>query len=175
MNFLEQLVAEWYQYKGYFVRTNIRFGRNATGHGGHVGEIDVVAYNPTTQHFVHIEASTDADSWEDRKNKFIRKFSDAREYYMEIFPFKQMNTQITQIALVGFNRNQRSEIEEWTTRAPEGSSLGDITIKVNHIPNFFDEINTELNNKDPQRDAIPETFPLLRAIQYSVFYRGRNN
>jgi len=26
MNFLEQIVSEWYAYKGYFVKTNIKFG-----------------------------------------------------------------------------------------------------------------------------------------------------
>lgn len=50
MNFLEQLVAEWYEYKGYFCRTNIRFGE--TGHDGHIGEMDVVAFHPKTKEFV---------------------------------------------------------------------------------------------------------------------------
>ncbi len=44
MNFLEQLVAEWYAYKGYFVRTNIKFGKRIRG--GYEGEMDVVAFDP---------------------------------------------------------------------------------------------------------------------------------
>ena len=30
-NFLEELVAEWYEYKGYFVRRNVRVGPRAKG------------------------------------------------------------------------------------------------------------------------------------------------
>ncbi len=170
MNFLEQLTAEWYQYKGYFVRTNIKFGRNAHGMGGHVGEMDVVAYKPESSDFIHIETSTDAYSWTKRRERFERKFTDARKYYMEIFPFKQINIRPRQIAIVGFNRNSAPEVNFWRSSAPTESPWGNIEIEVLHIPKFFLEINTELTNKDPQSDAIPETYPLLRAIQYSVFY-----
>ncbi len=37
MNFLEQIISEWYAYKGYFVRMNIKFGK--LSHGGWKGEI----------------------------------------------------------------------------------------------------------------------------------------
>ena len=40
-NFLEQLVAEFYEYKGYFVRRNILVGKRAKG--GYECELDVVA------------------------------------------------------------------------------------------------------------------------------------
>src|SRR5690349_2182454 len=43
-NFLEQLVAEWYEFQGYFVRRNVRVGPRAGG--GHAGELDVVAFHP---------------------------------------------------------------------------------------------------------------------------------
>ena len=35
-NYLEELVAEWYEFKGYFVRRSIRVGRRDAG--GHAGE-----------------------------------------------------------------------------------------------------------------------------------------
>jgi Holliday junction resolvase-like predicted endonuclease len=60
-NFLEEIVAEWLEYKGYIVKRNERVGRRAAG--GHEGELDVVGFNPKTKHLVHIETSTDADSW----------------------------------------------------------------------------------------------------------------
>ena len=44
MNFLEQLVAEWYEFNGYFVRRNVKVGPRAKG--GHDGELDVVAFHP---------------------------------------------------------------------------------------------------------------------------------
>jgi len=174
VNFLEQLVAEWYQYKGYLVRTNVRFGRNARGRGGHVGEMDVIAFDPKEKGFIHIETSTDADTWSKRKRKFEKKFSDARRYYMEEFSFKEMGMKPKQIAIVGFNLNPRQEYTLWKSSAPGQSQWGDIEIDVIHIPRFFKQINAELKNRNPQNEAVPETYPLLRAIQYSVFYAEHN-
>jgi hypothetical protein len=168
MNFLEQIVAEWYEYQGYLVRTNIKFGRR--DRGGYVGEIDVIGYKPETSDFVHIETSTDAGAWPKRKIKFERKFTDARKYYMEIFPFKEMHMRPRQIALVGFNLNPCQEVASWKSSAPGESLWGDIAIEVIHIPKFFEQINSELKLKNPQNDAIPEAYPLLRAVQYSTFY-----
>ena len=59
-NFLEQLVAEWYEYKGYFVRRNVLVGRRSRG--GYECELDVVAFNPEEKHLVHIEPSVDQRS-----------------------------------------------------------------------------------------------------------------
>lgn len=42
MNFLEQLIAEWYEYNGYFMRINLKFGKNANRRGVYVGKINVV-------------------------------------------------------------------------------------------------------------------------------------
>ena len=42
MNFLEQLITEWYGYKGFFVRNNVKYGKRAGG--GYEGEMDVVAF-----------------------------------------------------------------------------------------------------------------------------------
>ena len=168
MNFLEELASEWYEYRGYFIRTNIKFGRRPRG--GYIGEMDVVGYKPETQEFIHSEASTDALTWPKRKEIFERKFTDARKYYMEIFPFKQMDMRPRQIAIVGFNLNPAPAVNSWKSSAPAGSPWGNINIEVIHIPKLFQDINAELRNKNPQSDAIPETYPLLRAIQYSVFY-----
>ena len=157
MNFLEQLVAEWYSYHlGYFVRTNVKFGRRARG--GYIGEMDVVAYHPETEVFIHIETSTDSDSWSKRKQKFERKFRDARAHYVETFPFKNGIIRPRQIAIVGANRNRNPN-----------HSFGD-SIEIIHIPELINEITNILKEKDPWRDAVPEGYPLLRAIQYSSFY-----
>ena len=43
MNFLEQVIAEWFSHKGYFVKTNIKFGK--LPRGGFAGEMDVVAFH----------------------------------------------------------------------------------------------------------------------------------
>lgn len=170
MNFLEQLAAEWYEYKGYFIRTNIRFGRNATGRGGNVGEIDVIAYKPETQEFIHIESSTDSNSWAERKVIFERKFTDARKYYQEIFPFKTLEIKPKQIAIVGFNVTPIQDAIPWKSISPEESPLGDIIIEVIFVPDFVKRITNELKLKNPVQEAVPEGYPLLRAIQYSSFF-----
>jgi len=153
MNFLEQLAAEWYQFRGYFVRTNVKFGRRSRG--GWKGEIDVLAYSPNTQEFLHIETSTDANSRKAREEQFKKKFRNAKEHYRELFPFK--GKKLKQIAIVGFT----------TARIPLNFGDG---IEVISIPNFIRQITQELRAKNPAQDAIPETYPLLRAIQYAMFY-----
>lgn len=55
---------------------------------GYEGEIDVVAFNPRIKHLVHIETSTDADSWAERKRRFVKKFEGAKKHYQEIFDFQ---------------------------------------------------------------------------------------
>ncbi|MEW6617628.1 MAG: hypothetical protein AB1333_04410 [Patescibacteria group bacterium] len=171
MNFLEQLAAEWYEYSGYFVRTNIKFGPRARG--GYFGEIDVVGYKSETREFIHVETSTDSDSWKKREVKFKRKFSTARRHYMEVFRFKDVDIRPIQIAIVGFNLKPSDKTKSWKSSPPTGSLYGKIKIEVIHIPKFLHDIYEKLKDKDPQKDAIPESYPLLRAIQYSAFYNKK--
>lgn len=150
MNFLEQLCAEWYAYRGSFVRTNVKFGR--LGHGGWKGEIDVAAYDPKTKAFVHVETSWDAYSWEKRKQRFIRKFRDAAEHYDSIFPVEKKT--IERIAIVSF-------------RNPHSIALPD-SIRIVAVADFITEILHALKEKHPLKDAVPESYPLLRALQYAA-------
>ncbi len=71
-NYLEQLVAEWYEYQGYFVRRNVLVGKRAKG--GYKCELDVVGLHPSKQHLVHIEPSMDCHKWEKREQRFAKKF-----------------------------------------------------------------------------------------------------
>ncbi len=158
MNFLEQLTAEWYEYRGYFCRTNIRFGE--TGHGGHIGEMDVIAYHPKTKEFIHIECSTDAWSWEEKRKVFTKKFQNAEKYYEEVFSFNKKR--IKKIAITGFSVPRQN---------PEKTmDLGN-GIKIILIPEFVSSIAEELSKINPWNCAIDESsYPLLRSIQYGTFY-----
>jgi len=82
-NFLEQLVAEWYEYQHYFVRRNVRVGRRSMG--GYESELDVVAFSPEKKHLVHIEPSMDSDSWEKREKRFAAKFAAGRSHIPSLF------------------------------------------------------------------------------------------
>ena len=68
----EQLVAEWHELQGYFVLCNVRVGQLAGG--GFGGELDVVALHPGKKRLLHIEPSMDAHSWEQREERFRKKF-----------------------------------------------------------------------------------------------------
>ena len=52
MNQVEQLVAEWCEYHGYFVGRNIRVGKRAKG--AYTGELDVAAFNPAAKHLLQV-------------------------------------------------------------------------------------------------------------------------
>lgn len=103
VNFLEELVAEWYEYEGYFVRRNVLVGKGPKG--GHEGELDVVAFHPKTKHLVHIEPSYDSHSWESREDSYTKKFAAGRKYipgmFSEILPDAAPD-QIEQIALIAY-------------------------------------------------------------------------
>ena len=71
MNFLEQLIAEWYEYQGYYVKRNIRVGKLPKG--GYEEELDIVAFHPEKNSLVHIEPSMDADSWANHYLLTIKK------------------------------------------------------------------------------------------------------
>lgn len=101
MNFLEQVAAEWYAYQGYFfVRTNVKFGKRVQG--GYEGEMDVVAYNPSSNTLVHIETSTDAKGWPKRSQIIQEKFYESEKYYEAIFNFKSEN--VKKVAIFGYTK-----------------------------------------------------------------------
>lgn len=157
MNFLEQLAAEWYQYKGYLIRTNVHFGRRQGG--GWVGEMDVIAFKPEADEFIHIEASTDSKSWEKRKKDFNKKFSDAKKYYLEAFSFKSKHIKPKKVVIVGLSKSN------------EVNPLGE-EIKYISIPDFIHMVTNEMRGKSPKNDAMPESYPLMRAIQFAVNFGG---
>ena len=153
MNFLEQLVAEWYVYRGYFVLTNVKHGKRKKG--GWEGEIDVLAFEAKKPECVHVETSMDADSWAERKRRFRRKFETAGTHYAKLFPCPA--PQVRQIAVVGF------------TQPKDRPDFGE-GIEVRFVPELIAEICADLKEKHPMTEAVPEGFPLLRAMQFAVHY-----
>lgn len=151
MNFLEQLVAEWYEYNDHLVRTNIHYGKRARG--GWEGEMDVVAFHPADRELLHIETSTDALNWGKRRKIFERKYATAKRHYATLFPFE--HGRIRQIAIVGFQR--QSPKDAW----------GD-GIEIQSIPEFTATICKQLSRKHPLKAAVPERFSLIRAMQFTL-------
>lgn len=155
MNFLEQLAAEWFTLQRYFVRTNVKFGRRTEG--GWSGEMDVAAFHPQTGQLVHAETSMDADRWEERRKRFARKFSTAQDRLSELFRFEIRD--VRRIAVVGFSHEGRA------------LALGE-GIEVKSLAQFVREICEGLRVRHPLKEAVPESLPLLRAMQFAVHWGG---
>ncbi len=155
MNFLEQLAAEWYEYKGYFVLTNRTYGKR--GEGGFEGEVDVLAVRLKERDFLHIETSTDSSSYAVRKEKFRDQFAKAARYYRTWLPCKA--SEVRKIAIVG-----------WAKEPTKDKNYFGNGIEMETIPQFIARIAEELAGKRPTDAAVPEGFPLVRAIQFAVHY-----
>lgn len=159
MNFLEQLAGEWFTYKGYFVRTNIK--RNKRSKGGWDNELDVLAYSAKVSELIHVESTWDANSWTERKDRFLKKkFVYTHADYEALVGAKI--ARVRKLALVGLCQSAKADLN-W------GES-----IEVVLIPHFIASIAKELVTKDPLNDIVPEGFPRLRAMQFALWYGAEN-
>ncbi|MFZ0722440.1 MAG: hypothetical protein WA425_13890 [Xanthobacteraceae bacterium] len=151
-NFLEQLVAEWYEFNGYFVNRNIHVGRRPQG--GWECELDVVAFNPKTKHLVHIEPSTDADRWDKRETRFRKKFDAGQKYIPQLFESFQPLPEIERIALFVLGSDKEYP------RVGGG--------RVVMIKDFMQKIRPEISSKSVFKSAIPEKYVILRTLQFAA-------
>lgn len=154
-NFLEELVAEWLEYCGYIVKRNERVGRRSAG--GHEGELDVVAFNPKTNHLLHVETSTDADSWAGRERRFAKKFSSGAKHIKSLFDGLTLPDEIEKKAIFAF-----------------GSDKNHKTVgggKVVLAEDFILDILHGLKGTSFLSRAVPEKYPILRVIQMITEHR----
>ncbi len=100
MNHLETLTAEWLNYNGYLVHTSVKVGKRAKG--GWDGELDVVGFHPARRHFLHVECSVDANTWEIRKKTFKRKFAMGHEHARNLFSGLELPTALDQVVVHGY-------------------------------------------------------------------------
>ena len=152
-NHLESLVAEWYEFLGYFVRTNVQVGKRPEG--GYKCELDVVGFHPEQRSLVHIEPSLDADSWPTREKRYTKKFEAGRKYIPELFAGMAIPDEIDQIALFVYSGRTRERI-----------AGGQVVL----IQDFMEKIRAGIQHRDVARAAIPQRFPLLRTLQFAAQY-----
>lgn len=153
MSHLEKLIYQYYEWKGYIVRRNVKVGR--LKHGGWEGELDIVAYRHQDTHLIHIEPSTDAHSWNTREKRFRKKFEAGKKYiYKEVFPWLPPSLKIEQVAiLISSGRNR--------TKLAGG--------KITAIDQLMKEIKDDIRQKGVMaKGAIPEQYDLLRTIQMTI-------
>jgi len=154
-NFLEQLIAEWYQLRGYFIRRNVWVGKRPKG--GYECELDIVAFHPGEKHLVQIEPSMDASSWADRERRYKKKFEAGRKYIPSLFKHLDIPKKIDQIAVLVFASKQNRD-----TLAGGKLILGN---------ELLEEIFADLQSRSIYSKTIPEQFPILRALQFVAQYR----
>ena len=155
-NYLEQLAAEWFEYRGYFVRRNIRVGPRVGG--GHEGELDVVAYDPSTSELLHVETSMDADSWAEREKRCLRKFQTGERYIRALFHGISSKTPIEKIAIFGLGSRKNHKV------------VGGGTVKL--VDEFVADILADLATVSWYKRAVPEQYPIIRTLQVVSEFRG---
>ncbi|AXQ21404.1 hypothetical protein BEN71_04590 [Acinetobacter wuhouensis] len=153
MNHLETLISEYYDWKGYLIKRNLRVGKLAAG--GWEMELDVIAFNPLDQHLVHIESSTDAHSWEVREKRFSKKFTAGEKYIFDsVFPWLDHKISIEKIVVLPSHPLGRDYL---------------CGAKIFSIDEMMFLIKTEVTKVGKiSKSAIPEQYPLLRTIQLLV-------
>lgn len=149
-NYLEDLVAQWYDFNGYLVKRNLMVGKRPKG--GYACELDVVAFNPLTKHLVHVEPTHDADAWAKRERRYKKKFDAGRKHIPEHFEGIELPERLEQICILGF-----------------GSSANHKTLgggRIITIAEFLEQILRRLAKQNLHREAASESHPLLRTLQF---------
>jgi hypothetical protein len=154
-NYLEQLLVEWYEYQGYFVRNNVLVGKR--NQGGYETELDIVAFHPEKKHLVHLEPSMDADSWDKREARYAKKFEYGRKYIPELFKGLVLPDNIDQYAVFVFASK--------TNHQTIGGG------KIILLSELLTEIISSIKDKDIQSNAVSEHMPLIRTLQFVCQYR----
>lgn len=153
MSHLENLVSEYYDWKGYLVKRNIKVGKRTAG--GWDMELDVVAYHPHTRHLVHVEPSVDAHSWITREQRFKKKFQYGEKYiFTEVFTWLSKDTPIDRIAVLISHPKDRDHVA--------GARIVSMDEFMLQIKNEIIPLGIVAKN------AIPEQYPMLRTIQLMI-------
>lgn len=153
-NFLEQLVAEWYEFRHYFVRRNVKVGKRLKG--GYDSELDIVAFNPEIKHLVHLEPSMDAHTWEKREQRFQAKFAAGKQHIPDLFKgFGDDLPEIEHIAVLVFAGKERQTV---------GGG------KILLIQDLMQKIRSDLNGRSVNNNAVPEQYVILRSLQFASNY-----
>lgn len=158
-NHLESLVAEWYEFRGYFVRRNVQVGKRPKG--GYDCELDIVAFHPEQRSLVHLEPSLDSDSWVKREVRYKKKFEAGRRHIPGLFPGIPIPKHIEQIALFVYGGGEdRKQVAGG---------------RVLFVRDFMAEVHAGIAHRKVNNAAIPEEFPLLRTLQFAAQYWKDND
>lgn len=155
-NYLEQLLAEWYEYQGYFLRRNVMVGKRKKG--GYECELDIVGLHPVKRHLLHVEPSMDAMTWEKREVRYRKKYEAGEQYIHHLFEgFGNLPKKIDHQAVFVFASNRNHP------------HIGGM--RVVHLREVLRDIFAELRLKSIFKNTIPEHLAVLRSFQFVAEYR----
>ncbi|WGK68327.1 hypothetical protein P0082_07510 [Candidatus Haliotispira prima] len=152
MPHLENLIAEYYDWKGYLIKQSVKVGKRPDG--GWTMELDVIAFDPNTYHLIHLEPSLDAHLWDKRTSRFKKKFEAAKKYiFTEIFTWLDPTTEIEQVAVLPSHPGNRHFL------------AGGRIISIDEL--LVEIRENVISHGIAAKHAIPEKYPLLRTLQFS--------
>lgn len=155
MAWLEQLVQEYYDIQGYWVRTNVNYGPGRRG--GYSGDADVLAFEPHNRVLVHLEVSMGAEKWEEKKATVTKKFKKAKDHYEAMCPHP-------------FVRTEKVAITGWSS-SPAPITIPGVDIWT--LGQFMHKVVELVTNRFRGSKLPPEQYPLLRAVSFTCKFGGR--
>ena len=151
-NHLETLISQYYDWRGWVVKKNVKVGRR--NRGGYEGELDVVAYDPQSGNVIHYEPSTDATTWANRETKYRRKFDLGKKFISEVIPGLRPGFKLEQVAVF-------FQVPEHRRAFLCGKAMS--------IDELVKMIRDDIEKRGRVgKNAIPEQYDLLRMIQLVV-------
>ncbi|MSQ11415.1 MAG: hypothetical protein EXR48_01750 [Dehalococcoidia bacterium] len=154
MSFLVSLAAEWYAYyHRCAVWTHTKFGPMPAS--GLTGELEVVAFNPWTRVLTHIETFPVPNTWQEHRLRVAQRFHDSRDFLKDLFALDVVR--VDRLAVIA--------VKEPLT--PAGLLEG---VDVKTVPALVNLIAVVLAGQHPVDEAVPESYPLLRAMQLGAHY-----
>jgi hypothetical protein len=156
VNHLEQIVAEWLEYRGYFVRRNVKVGKRKKG--GYECELDIVAFHPGQKRLVHYEPSTDTNSWAKREIRYRKKFDAGRKYIATLFDGVVIPERMEQFAVFLYGS------------ASVHQEVGGGRVVM--VDDLIKEMTDYLRMKRIAKEIVPEQFALLRVLHLACEFRS---
>lgn len=152
-SFLEQLVSEWFEYNGYFVRSHVR----CSGSRKRELELDLVAIDPLRRRVVHAETGLDSHSWAERERRCREKFDAGRKLIPTLLPEHGDPLQVEQMVVLG--------IASKASHATVGGA------RVVLAAELIGEIIDAFQERKVRSREVAEQHFILRTLQFIAEYR----
>ena len=97
-NFIKDLVCEYYEFVGFFIRRNIQIKSTGIEEQSY---LDILAYHYDEHILFHVETMQGGNSWDERISLMANKFGIAELYYSNYVNVE--NLQIQRVTIAGID------------------------------------------------------------------------